>query len=45
MWPFRKQRPAQVEVALPEELAVIGDETPLRSSITIAHAGELLCGS
>lgn len=26
---------------LPEELAVIGDETPLRFSITLAHAGEI----
>lgn len=41
MWPFRKRGTAHGEGVLPDELAAIGDETPLRLSIVLADAGEI----
>ncbi len=41
MWPFRKRGTAHGEAVLPDELAAIGDETPLEVSIILADAGQI----
>ena len=38
MWPFRNRRTAPAEAALPDDLAAIGDETPLKLSIFLVEA-------